>query len=211
MNRDVMRRIAAAGGRFFRRARWFVIALALLAAGCVSANKDIRLALDQIEAQNEKAFGDYQRALETMRASYLENGERIAAREMETLILTNRAGGGVPADKAEEAFLRYRDNMKAFQARVSSFDAEVGKIQRRREVARQLMDSVKYFHDGQDLQGAIIKTISGVMEEAVADCPYLGAATAATGETTSDGKSDCSGGGTCPGTTCATCATGGAK
>ena len=209
MSCDVMRRIAAAGGRFFRRARWFVIALALLVAGCVSSNKDIRLALDQIEVQNEKAYGDYQRALETMRASYLENGERIAAREMETLILTNKAGGGVPADKAEAAFLRYRDNMKAFQSRVSSFDAEVGKIQRRREVARQLMDSVKYFHDGQDLQGAIIKTISGVMEEAVSAYGSTPASTA--GSSAAIGKDECSDGSCLNTATCATCAKGGAK
>ena len=180
-----------------------LVAIACLLFGCASPNASIKVAIQQIEAQNDNTIADYQMAIAVMQADYIKNGKRILAREMETLLVS---GDSLPAQKVAEAFFRYQANLEAFQGRVNAFNAELGKINAKREITKKLLAAIYYYHDGKDLQNIVIEAVGGISTALLEsqDCPFAGAvgdAITGTGTTTT---TDCTTG-TCGDSTCSTC------
>lgn len=176
--------------------------LPILIFGCASPNASIKVAIQQIEAQNDNTIADYQAAVAVLQADYIKNGKRILAREMENLLVS---GDSLPAQKVADAFFRYQANLEAFQARVNAFNAEMGKINAKREITKKLLDAIYYYHDGKDLQNIVIEAVGSISTALLEsqDCQFAGAVGDAI---TATATTDCATG-TCSDSTCSTCAT----
>lgn len=176
-------------------------AIAVFALGCANPNASIKVAIQQIEAQNDNTIADYQAAVAVLQADYIKNGKRILAREMENLIVS---GNTLDSKQVAEAFFRYQANLEAFQARVNAFNAEMGKINAKREITKKLLDAIYYYHDGKDLQNIVIEAVGGISTALLEsqDCPFAGAVGDAITDTAT---TDCATG-TCGDSACSTCA-----
>lgn len=181
------------------------ICVAALLVGCASPNASIKVAIQQIEAQNNNTMADYQMAIAVMQEDYIKNGKRILAREMETLLVS---GESLPAQKVAEVFFRYQANLEAFQAKVNSFNAELEKVNAKREIVKKLLDAIYYYHDGKDLQNIVIEAVGGLSTALLEsqNCPFAGAVgDAITDTATTEASATSCTTGTCGKSTCTTC------